>query len=175
LSNIWDTRTGGALADAVSCNAVVKAFGAETREESRLDRVITKWQSRTSRTWNRGNINGTVQVTTLLVLRAAILGVGLVLWQQGAASAGDIAFVLTSFFVLQAYLQDVGMHIRNLQRSVNDMEELVEMDAQAYGIADKPGASPIRIGDGAIAFDNVTFRYGGHTRPLYENFSVDIR
>src|SRR5690606_9817824 len=33
LSNSWDTRTGGALADAVSCNAVVKAFGAESREE----------------------------------------------------------------------------------------------------------------------------------------------
>jgi ATP-binding cassette subfamily B protein len=175
LSNSWDTRTGGALADAVSCNAVVKAFGAEGREETRLDWVVNKWRARTSRTWNRGNINGTVQVATLLVLRAAILGVGLLLWQQGAASAGDIAFVLTSFFVLQAYLQDVGMHIRNLQRSVNDMEELVDMDAQAYGIADRPGSSPIRIGDGAIAFDNVTFRYGGHTRPLYENFSVDIR
>lgn len=175
LSNSWDTRTGGALADAVSCNAVVKAFGAEAREEDRLDWVVNKWRSRTSRTWNRGNINGTVQVATLLVLRAAILAVGLLLWQQGVASAGDIAFVLTSFFVLQAYLQDVGMHIRNLQRSVNDMEELVDMDAQAYGIADKPGSSPIRIGDGAIAFDHVTFRYGGHATPLYKDFSVDIR
>src|SRR5690349_9835253 len=34
LGNLWDTRMGGALADAVSCNAVVKAFGAEEREES---------------------------------------------------------------------------------------------------------------------------------------------
>ena len=174
LSNSWDTRTGGALADAVSCNAVVKAFGAEAREEKRLDWVVGKWQARTSRTWNRGNINGTVQVATLLVLRGAILATGLVLWQQGLASAGDIAFVLTSFFVLQAYLQDVGMHIRNLQRSVNDMEELVDMDGQAFGIADKPKATPIRITDGTIAFDKVTFRYGGHSKPLYENFSVDI-
>lgn len=175
LSNSWDTRTGGALADAVSCNAVVKAFGAEDREETRLDWVVSKWRQRTSRTWNRGNINGTVQVAVLLVLRAAILGTGLVLWQQGLASAGDIAFVLTSFFVLQAYLQDVGMHIRNLQRSVNDMEELVEMDAQSYGIEDAPKAEPIRIGKGAIAFDEVTFQYGGHAKPLYKDFSVDIR
>ena len=174
LSNSWDTRTGGALADAVSCNAVVKAFGAESREEARLDQVVNKWRSRTSRTWNRGNINGTVQVTLLLVLRGAILAVGLLLWQQGVASAGDIAFVLTSFFVLQAYLQDVGMHIRNLQRSVNDMEELVEMDGQPFGIADRAGSIPIQIGKGAIAFDNVTFRYGGHATPLYKDFSVGI-
>lgn len=175
LSNSWDTRTGGALADAVSCNAVVKSFGAEKREEQRLDWVVNKWQGRTSRTWNRGNINGTVQMATLLILRGAILLTGIVLWQQGLASAGDIAFVLTSFFVLQAYLQDVGMHIRNLQRSVNDMEELVELNAEPYGIADKRGAKPIEIGDGAIAFDAVTFKYGGHIKPLYENFSVDIR
>ncbi|WP_417580356.1 ABC transporter ATP-binding protein [Pelagibacterium sp.] len=174
LSNSWDTRTGGALADAVSCNAVVKAFGAEDREENRLDWVLNKWRKRTDRTWNRGNINGTVQVATLLVLRAAILATGLFLWQQGLASAGDIAFVLTSFFVLQAYLQDVGMHIRNLQRSVNDMEELVEMDAQTFGIADAPKAAPIEIGKGAIAFNSVTFQYGGHTNPLYKDFSVDI-
>lgn len=175
LSNSWDTRTGGALADAVSCNAVVKAFGAESREEVRLDQVVSKWQSRTNRTWNRGNVNGTVQVATLLVLRGAILAVGLLLWQQGVASAGDIAFVLTSFFVLQAYLQDVGMHIRNLQRSVNDMEELVAMDGQAYGIADKANSTPIRIGKGAVSFDNITFRYGGHATALYKNFSVEIR
>lgn len=44
LANAWDTRMGGALADAVSCNGVVKAFGAEEREEALLARVIGKWQ-----------------------------------------------------------------------------------------------------------------------------------
>ena len=36
LANQWDTKLGGSLADAVSCNAVVKAFGAEAREDARL-------------------------------------------------------------------------------------------------------------------------------------------
>src|SRR4029450_2065095 len=34
LSNRWDSRLGGALADAVTCTPVVKAFGAETREDT---------------------------------------------------------------------------------------------------------------------------------------------
>ncbi|MBX8785499.1 ABC transporter ATP-binding protein, partial [Ochrobactrum sp. GRS2] len=50
LANSWDTRMGGALADAISCNAVVKAFGAETREDARLEKVVTKWRGRTRRT-----------------------------------------------------------------------------------------------------------------------------
>ncbi|MCD7059466.1 ABC transporter ATP-binding protein [Pelagibacterium xiamenense] len=174
LSNAWDTKVGGALADAIGCNAVVKGFGAEDREESRLGGVVAKWQKRTLRTWNRYNLNGVTQDTALLILRATILGTGILLWLSGVANAGDITFVLTSFFVLQGYLQDVGMHFRNLQRSVNEMEELVELDAQPYGVADAPGASPIRIGDGAIAFKNVTFQYGGHETPLYKDFSVSI-
>src|SRR5690606_19703494 len=39
LANAWDTKLGGALADAVSCNSVVKAFGAEEREEERMRHV----------------------------------------------------------------------------------------------------------------------------------------
>jgi ATP-binding cassette subfamily B protein len=175
LANSWDTRMGGALADAVSCNSVVKAFGAETREETRLGAVIAKWSSRTRRTWRRGTLAGSVQGTMLVLLRAAILGVGLLLWLEGAAKAGDIAFVLTSFFVLQGYLRDVSLHIRNLQRSINDMEELVEIHRQPLGIEDAPGAKPARITAGAIAFEHVEFRYGRHETPLYDDLDVIIR
>jgi ATP-binding cassette subfamily B protein len=174
LANRWDTKLGGALADAVSCNAVVKAFGAEHREDRRLASITGKWRDRTRRTWVRGTINGTTQGSTLLVLRVAVIGFALVLWSRGEASAGDITFVLTSFFVLQGYLRDVGMHVRNVQRSVNDMEELVDIQRQPLGIEDRPGARPIAIERGRIEFDKVTFHYGSHRLPLYKDFSVTI-
>jgi ATP-binding cassette subfamily B protein len=174
LANRWDTRVGGALADAVSCNAVVKAFGAEAREDSRLAAVVNKWRDRTWRTWTRGTINGTAQGITLLALRVAVIGLSLSLWVKGEVSAGDVAFVLTAFFVLQGYLRDVGMHVRNLQRSVNDMEELADIHAQPLGIDDRPGARPIAITDGRIDFDRVTFHYGTHETPLYKDFSVTV-
>ena len=174
LANAWDTKMGGALADAVSCNSVVKAFGAETREESILQRVVSKWRKRTARVWTRGTLNGGAQGLMMALMQAAILGTALLLWQRGAATPGDITFVLTMFFVLQGHLRDVGQHIRNLQRSVNDMEELVDLEHQAYGIADKPGAKRIEIGAGAIAFNHVTFQYGSHAEPLYRDFSVRI-
>jgi ATP-binding cassette subfamily B protein len=175
LSNALDTRLGGALADAVSCNAIVKAFGGEEREDARFAKVVAKWSSRTTRTWTRGTNNGTAQGATLLAMRASIIGFALLLWAGGRASAGDITFVLTSFFLLQGYLRDIGQHIRNLQRSVNELEELVEMQAHPLGVADRPDAGPMRIGSGGIDFENVTFHYGGHRLPLYKDFSVSIR
>lgn len=175
LANGWDTKLGGALADAVSCNIVVKGFGAEKREDARLAKVLAKWRNRTRRTWARGTLNGTTQGALLLVLRAAVIGFALLLWAQGQATAGDITFVLTSFFILQGYLREVGQHIRNLQRSINDMEELVDIHAQPLGIEDKADAKPIRIADGRIEFRDVTFHYGAHRKPLYDRFSVTIR
>ncbi|MBB3655415.1 ATP-binding cassette subfamily B protein [Rhizobium sp. BK650] len=175
LANAWDTKLGGALADAISCNSVVKAFGAERREEARLRHVLAKWDTRTRRTWKRGTLNGTIQGFMMVSMQAGILGTGLFMWQQGLATAGDITFVLAMFFVLQGYLRSVGQDIRNLQRAVNDMEELVLLDKTPLGIEDKPNAKPIAIGKGEIVFDRVTFQYGAHPTPLYEDFSVTIK
>ncbi|HEY0112834.1 MAG TPA: ABC transporter transmembrane domain-containing protein [Allosphingosinicella sp.] len=53
LSNQWDTKVSGMLADALGTNAVVKAFAAEAREDERLTAVLAKWARRTRRTWMR--------------------------------------------------------------------------------------------------------------------------
>ncbi|WP_206957352.1 ABC transporter ATP-binding protein [Trinickia acidisoli] len=174
LGNAWDTRMGGALADTVTCNAVVKAFGAEVREEQRFSRVVGKWRDRTRRAWVRGTFNASVQNVMLTAMQAAMLGVGLLLWLNGRAGVGDIAFALTMFLVLQGYLRDVATLVRQLQRSVNDMEELAQLTHQPLGIEDKPGAGLLVVERGAIRFEHVTFRYDGHAAPLYADFSVRI-
>jgi ATP-binding cassette subfamily B protein len=175
LSNAWDTKVGGTLADAMTCNAVVKSFGAEAREDARLARVVRRWRRRVRRTWLRYNTTLTAQLSLLLCLRASVIGGALLLWIAGRASPGDVTYVLTSYYIIHAYLRDVGMHINNLQRSVNDMDELVAIHDEAIGVADAPGAVPIRVHGGCIVFEDVTFHYGGHRTPLYDGLSVDIR
>jgi len=103
LSNAQDTKVGGAMADAITCNAVVKSFGAESREDSRLARVLDKWQRRTFRTWTFGTRSGTLQLIVLLVLRTAVTSYAAVLWWRGQASPGDVTFVLTSYFIVHGY------------------------------------------------------------------------
>ena len=174
VSNAWDTKVGGTLADALTCNAVVKSFGAEAREDGRLDGVISRWRRRVRRTWFRYNHTSTAQLVVLLCFRASVIGGAILLWAQGHATPGDVTYVLTSYYIIHAYLRDVGMHINNLQRSVNDMEELVQIHGEPLGIVDADDAGTIDIQGGRIVFDDVTFHYGGHRRPLYDGLSVDI-
>jgi ATP-binding cassette subfamily B protein len=175
VSNAWDTKVGGTLADALTCNAVVKSFGAEAREDARLARVINRWRVRVRRTWFRYNYTAMSQLSLLLCLRGSVIGGSVLLWMSGHASPGDVTYVLTSYYVIHAYLRDVGTHINNLQRSVNDMEELVAIHDEPIGIADAVDARPIAIAGGEIVFDDVTFHYGGHRAPLYDGLSVRIR
>jgi ATP-binding cassette, subfamily B, bacterial len=175
VSNAWDTKVGGTLADALTCNAVVKSFGAEAREDARLMRVISRWRTRVNRTWLRYNYTNAAQLVVLLCLRGSVIGGSLLLWLAGRASPGDVTYVLTSYYIIHAYLRDVGMHVNNLQRSVNDMEELVAIHDEPIGIADAADARPIDIAGGRILFEDVTFLYGGHRAPLYDGLSVDIR
>jgi ATP-binding cassette subfamily B protein len=67
------------------------------------------------------------------------------------------------------------MHIRNLQRSVNDMEDMAIFATLPLGVEDRPGAAVFRPGRGEIAFDRVSFRYGGQSSALYRDFSLVLK
>ncbi|HYD36305.1 MAG TPA: ATP-binding cassette domain-containing protein, partial [Allosphingosinicella sp.] len=90
-------------------------------------------------------------------------------------SAGDVVYVLTAYLVLHGYLRDIGHHVHQLQRAVNEMEELALLHEEPFGVADRADARPIRIDGGEIRFEGVTFRYGGHATPLYTALDVTIR
>jgi ATP-binding cassette subfamily B protein len=174
LSNAQDTRMGGALADAITCNTAVKSFGAENREDARLRKVLGKWERRTERTWIFATRSGGAQMLVLLVLRTLVVSSAVWLWWRGQATPGDVTFVLTSYFLVHGYLRDTGQHIANLQRSVNEMEDMVGFESLPLGVADRAGAQPIRVRAGEIVYDGVTFRYGMQSEPLFRDFSLRI-
>ncbi|RWX08427.1 ABC transporter ATP-binding protein [Rhizobium hidalgonense] len=174
LANACDSKLGGALADAISCNSVVKAFGAESREVTRLRDVLAEWTGQARRAWKRGTWTSTIQGFMKVSMQAGILGTGLIMWQQGRVEPGDIALVLSMSFIMQGHLLNVRLVTAQLQRAVDDMEELVLLDKMPLGIEDKPNAEPIAIYTGEIVFDRVTFGYGADA-PVYEDLSVTIK
>jgi ATP-binding cassette subfamily B protein len=169
-----DTRIGGVLADALGGNSVVKSFGAESREDSHLARIMAKWSRRTHRTWMRHTWSGTGQLALLWAVRTAVTGTALWLWWNGRATPGEITYVLTTYFVVHGYLRDVGQHVQQLQRGVNEMEELVNLFDERLGVADAADARPLQIRSGELRFEHVTFQYAGQATPLYRDLNVRI-
>ena len=175
LANAQDSRVSGALADAITSNAVVRAHAGEAREDARIARVLDKWAHRTRRTWRRGTFSGLAQDLSLWSLRAAVLGGALLAFVRGAAGAGEIAFVVSALGMLDGYLRQIGSHVRTLQQGVNDAEELVDLMVAVpeQGIAKGPQlALPARAA--ALSFDHVHYGYQGAGTPLFTDLHVAI-
>ena len=169
-----DTRLGAMLADSVTCNAVVKAFGGERREDTSLGAQSRSWARLAEASWARHIAVHMVQKGMSLVLMAGMLGLALWLWAHERATAGQITMVLTSYFVIAAYIRFLGQHMRNLQQAVNDMEDMVEFMHLPLGVGDRLGASPFRPHRGEIEFRDVTFGYENQPEPLYRGFNLTI-
>lgn len=170
----WDSKMAGSLADSITGNAVVKSFAAEDREDAMFDDVSANWKWRAIRSWDRSAVSGIVQALMLMCLQSALLGTGVWLWSQGQATPGGIASLIATQFLINGYLREIGQQVRTVQRTVNDMDDVLEFRDASLQIADSPDAPDLHVPSGAISFDNVNFRYSGQSKALYENFSLTI-
>ena len=173
-SNALDSKIGGALADAVTSNPTVKSFGAEARETARIAAVTAEWREAVMITWNRFTDVWLGQNLLLVLLQAGLTGSMVWGWSQGTASPGDVAFAITAFMLMSGYLRNLGENIRMLQKGLDDAEDVAAWERLPPQIADVPGAPDFRVGPGAIAFEDVSFRYKAAGAPLYDGFSLTI-
>ncbi len=169
-----DSALGARLADSIAGNQVVKDFAAETREDASLAGLTREWRQAARLNWNRDNTTGFFQSLTLIAMQAALLGTGLILWSRGSFSTGDVVSVIGFQGLLNAYLRDFGQHVRNVQKAVNEMEDVVGFDVRAPDIVEAPNARSLRVTAGEIVFEDVSFTYPNSQRPLYQKLKLTI-
>ncbi len=169
-----DTEIGASLADAVTSNATVKAFGAEAREQRRFDAVVGAWRVEAKHTWIRWTNSWIVQNMLLFVLQAGLLGLVLLEWSRGQATAGDAVFAITAFLLVSGYLRTLGENVQNLQKGIADIEDVVAYASEKADVVDRADGPEFTPGAGRIVFDQVSFGYKNAADALYSDFSLEI-
>jgi len=175
LSNDADTVVGGALADAITCNGVVKSFGAEEREDSRFGESSHSWRWKSRRAWLRSMDAGAVQSGLLLLLLGGLLWLVLMRSQDALGRVEGAVYVITTYLVVHSYLRNIGWQVRNAQRAVNELDDLVEIARTDPQVHDAPGAREFAPGAGHIEFRDVTFGYDNQPAAIFQGLAVDIR
>lgn len=170
-----DSAVGGAIADAITCNAVVKSFGAEHREDRRLYEIVVDWSGKALRSWWSMDFTMAVQALVLMSLQAALIGLVLRAWMHGEATTGDVVYAMTSFMLMNSYLRDIGFHLNNLQRGANEIEDLVIFADQDRAERAAAAALPdLKVKGGAITFRDVAFAYPHGNGAIYRDFNATI-
>lgn len=175
-----DTKMGAVLADAITSNPTVKAFGAEKREEQLFNTVAENWHKKSVHAWQVASAADVFRNVFRLAMMGGMIAVTIILWKNGQATPGDITLVMTSFFIIGGYLRDIGMHIAHLQRSMSEMEDIVTFWSRDEDVRDVDNATQLTIDrtqadDGLIVFDNVGFSYPSDQQMIYDGMSVEIK
>ncbi|MEM7641506.1 MAG: ABC transporter ATP-binding protein, partial [Pseudomonadota bacterium] len=155
------SMTTGRVVDAYTNIHSVKLFAHESQELDYAREAIEE----TRRTFQREMRLFTIMDVTLTILNSllivGVVGWGILLWVNGTASVGVVAAATALVLRLNAMTGWIMWAVTSFFRSLGVVEEGMETIAQPITLTDSPDAKPLRLGDGALAFDDVTHFYGG--------------
>ncbi len=171
--NESDSDANTKAIDALLNYETVKYFSAEERESARYDRSVARYEDASVKSY-----------TSLAVLnagQAAIFTAGLTATmvmcvfgiRNGTQTVGD--FVMINAMMIQLYqpLNLMGMLYREIKQAVIDIEAMFTLLMRDPEIRDRPGARALKVGEGAIRFEGVSFAYDPE-RPILRELSFDV-
>lgn len=168
------TNTTGALADAITNVLTIKMFASPTREVARFTDVTQNETDKRYSSWYFANTQRAAQGFFMAVFQIIAIVTVSVLWLKGMVTAGTVVLVQIYLMKLFDITWNLGRVITRAITAITDAQEMVEILDTPESVADSSTPEPVRITNGAITFNDVTFAYE-RGAPVFENFSLSIR
>src|SRR6267143_1150607 len=157
--NDSDTDANVKAIDSLLNYETVKYFVAEEREAARYDRSMARYEEASVQAYVSLAVLNAGQAVIFTIGLAAVMVMCAYGIKAGTNTIGD--FVMINAMMIQLYqpLNFMGMVYREIKQAVIDIERMFSILAREPEIKDKPGAKPLKVGDGTIRFENVMFSY----------------
>jgi len=158
----------GELVDVIGNMGVVRAFGATFREQKRIGATIeVEMGARRSSLYYLERLRLIHAVITATLI-AGVVGWGILLWQQGQATVGDLVLITALSFGILHCTRDLAVALVDLTQHVARLEEAIASLLTEHELPDNPGARPLMPGAGRVAFEHVRFAYPARQSVLRE-------
>ena len=156
---------------------VVRAFVSQTFEMARFETISQRALAIAHR-----RIDTFVKSTTTMTF-AYFVSMGLVLWAGGEKvvaqelTIGQLATFLAFMAILQMPVRQIAWTVNAVARTSTCGGRLFEILDLEPEIRDRPGAPDLDVQEGAVRFENVSFRYRkeGKGLPVLRNVSFEVR
>jgi ATP-binding cassette subfamily B protein len=167
MSRVMDENLGGIR--------VVRAFAAQEHELEKFDKA-----SRSALELAHERVDLRVTSTSMMNF-SFFLAMGLVLWVGGQKviggeiTVGTLATFLTFMTILQMPVRQLGLMVNSFARASTCGIRLFGLLDLELAVKDKPAAPEIKITEGTLKFDRVSFRYPGTTHDVLKDVSFEAR
>ena len=173
IMNDQDTDANQKAIDSLLNYETVKYFSAEEREANRYDGAIKQYEKAaltTAYSLAFLNFGQSLIITAGLIIVMVMAALGV---QSGYLTVGDFVMVNAYMIQITMPLNFLGTVYREIRQGLVDMGEMFDLLEQPVEILDNENASELKITDGHISFENVTFGYN-KSRLIIQNVSIEI-
>ncbi len=174
LRSAKDTERTATIADALTNHSNIQLFNGYKFELGRVTKVAEELRRLETFTWSLGCTVEAVQGLLFIGVEFLLMYVAITLWQAGKLSVGDFVLIQSYLLNLIWRIWDVGRHIRDLYESFSDAEEMSEIMNTPYEIKDARGATPLKVRNGKIEFQRVSFHFH-KTRTVLHDINLTIK
>ncbi|MCB2107772.1 MAG: ABC transporter ATP-binding protein [Rhodobacteraceae bacterium] len=163
----------GRLADAISNWDAILSF-ARAPFERRLIEPFADRERTAGIKWRTELVKMRITLSGLnLLFLIAIAAVTLQRTLAGTMAVGDFVAIISVGALIAGYIVTMGDAILSVQEWYGQLADGLKTIAAPHEIEDVPMAVPLAVDRGAIAIENVTFKYPDRT-PVFENLSLSI-
>jgi len=171
--NELDSRAHSRAIDALLNFETVKYFNNEDFEARRYDEGLEAYrhaQVKSQTTLSLLNTGQQLIIATSLVAMLWRATQGVV---DGRLTLGDL--VMVNAFLIQLYipLNFLGVLYREVKQSLADLDRMFGLLEREREVDDAPGAPDLRVGQGVVRFENVSFAYDP-ARPILRGVSFEV-
>ena len=163
----------GELVDVIGNFPVVRAFGGLRREQARFDATIGREMGARRASLLYLEKLRLLHAAMTALLTAGLVAWGIVMWQRGQASPGDLVLITSLGFTILHGTRDLAVALVDLIQQLARLEEAISVLLVPHELPDAPNALALRTGPGEVRFDRVRFAYPGRDTVL-RDFSLTI-
>lgn len=169
-----DSRISGRLADVFSNILAVKFFSSRNREIESFKEYTEEGAKRTKKAWFLAGKIDLIQHTFIFTVQSIILYTMVSLWTKNQISTGTVVLIQTYMVIIFSQLWDFGNSLTRFMKSASDMKEMIDIFETIPDILDPKNPEILKIKDGHIKFNNVSFEYHDGQK-LLNNFNLEIK
>ena len=164
----------GEMVDVVNNMPLVRAFCGLSHEHDRFDATVQRELNARGRSLRYLEKLRLIHAIVTVLLTIALLAWVITLWQQGAATTGDVVLVCTLGITILSATRDLAVALVDVTQHVARMTEAIATLLLPHELKDHPDAEPLVRSGAAVAFNNVAFHYPGGGQ-VFDKFSLRIK
>ncbi|MEI3853280.1 MULTISPECIES: ABCB family ABC transporter ATP-binding protein/permease [unclassified Ensifer] len=171
--NDSDTDANTKAIDSLLNFETVKYFGNEEMEARRFDKSMERYEAAATQVWTSLGWLNFGQALIFGAGTAVMMVMSALAVQRGEQTLGDFVFINAMLIQLAIPLNFIGFVYREIRQGLTDIEHMFDLLDVRAEVVDRPDATELAIGKGAIAFKDVHFAYDP-ARPILKGISFEV-